>query len=223
MIELLLSFVVLTHPIKVLIIDTGSAKLPSIASNTPFFQRWSVSHEHGTMITYLVINGAGPDAKKISKDVVVEICDVDGGVNKSNTYSECLTKMVSGEYDFVNISLNGGIYSEMEELSIKRASWNSRIVVAAGNHKLNIDQTKTYPAEYKNGGYVVAVSALDPNGLLSSYSNYGKDVRFYRGIANAQTVGGFFTETQGTSIAAALYTHKLILQLEKERRKFERQ
>jgi len=213
MLEMLLSFMIVHHPIRVLIIDTGSANIPSISSNTPIFQQWSVSHEHGTTIAYLVINGTGPDAKKISKDTIVEICDV--GYNehsKSDTnYSNCLFKMASGNYDFVNISLSGPTYFEIEETAIRLASFNSKIIVAAGNDKLNLDKVKAYPASYKDGGYVRAISSLDDKGLMMRSSNYGKGLPLFKGIATAKTVGDFYTTTQGTSIAAALYTHELIL------------
>jgi subtilisin family serine protease len=47
------------------------------------------------------------------------------------------------------------------------------VVSAAGNSKLNIDETPTYPAS-SEGDNVIAVAAVDANGNLASFSNYGE-------------------------------------------------
>jgi hypothetical protein len=219
MIRLFLNMALAASPIKVLIIDTGTVGLDSIKSNMIKTQKYSSSHPHGTAITYLVINGTGYKKEKVSSDVIVEMCDeklnkVDQGI----AYTACLKKAATGNYDFINMSLAGFQYSAIEEYYLGLASRRSKIIVAAGNDSVNLNRVKVYPASYKDLGYVTTVMALNSRGARASYSNWGDKTIPYRGEAIVQTVDGTFTIQQGTSIATALYTHKLILQLSKERR-----
>lgn len=218
MLALLLSMAFAARPIRVLIIDTGTDKLPSITTNTPHNQKYTYSHEHGTTIAYLVINGSGHHATKIASNVIVEMCDENYKVaDNGKAYIKCLKKASLGKYDFINMSLSGSNPMPIEEKLIMMASKHSRVIVAAGNDHLDIDKTPAYPAAYKDKGYVTTVVAVDIRGRLTSYSNWGNNTVSFRGEALVQTVGGLYIVSQGTSIATALYTHSLILQLQKER------
>lgn len=66
----------------------------------------------------------------------------------------------------------GGYYSLMEKAIRRHNNLDIHFVAAAGNCSCNNDSTPHYPSSYSNSN-VVAVAALDANGMLASYSNYG--------------------------------------------------
>jgi len=70
-------------------------------------------------------------------------------------------------------SWGGGGFSQGLMDAITRANAaNILFVAAAGNSTYNCDVSACYPAAYSNPN-VIAVAALDKNGALSSFSNYG--------------------------------------------------
>lgn len=72
-----------------------------------------------------------------------------------------------------NNSWGGGGYSSALAGAIENAnSANILFIVAAGNSGLDIDATPSYPASYTNAN-LIAVAAIDINGNLASWSNYG--------------------------------------------------
>ncbi|CAM4251737.1 peptidase S8 [Cytophagaceae bacterium 50C-KIRBA] len=72
-----------------------------------------------------------------------------------------------------NNSWGGGIYSRLLLSAIQRAERAGILfIVAAGNTGTNIDTTPSYPASYTNAN-VIAVSAIDVDGLMPIWSNYG--------------------------------------------------
>jgi len=73
--------------------------------------------------------------------------------------------------DVVNLSLGGGGYTDTMKNAVSYATDNGALVVAAaGNDGRG---SVSYPAAYSE---CLAVSALDPDGTLASYSNYGGDI-----------------------------------------------
>lgn len=74
----------------------------------------------------------------------------------------------------INMSF-GGSNSPALERGVKRALANDLLIIAAaGNESSNNDIFKVYPASFRLP-HIVAVSAVDQNGNLSSYSNYGAE------------------------------------------------
>lgn len=72
-----------------------------------------------------------------------------------------------------NNSWGGGSYSKLLLAAIQRADKAGILfIAAAGNAGSNIDASPNYPASYISPN-VIAVSAIDVNGLLTSWSNYG--------------------------------------------------
>jgi len=70
--------------------------------------------------------------------------------------------------DIINMSLGGAPYDQFYQDVINEARGNGVIIIAsAGNKAISTPQ---YPASYDG---VVAVSAVNMNGTLASYSNYG--------------------------------------------------
>jgi subtilisin family serine protease len=72
-----------------------------------------------------------------------------------------------------NNSWGGGGYSQALYDAIERANTaNILFIAAAGNDGSNIDASASYPAGYTNDN-IISVAAIDKNGSLASFSNYG--------------------------------------------------
>ncbi len=72
-----------------------------------------------------------------------------------------------------NNSWGGGGYSKTLFDAIERANTaNILFIAAAGNDGSNIDASASYPAAYTNDN-IISVAAIDKNGSLASFSNYG--------------------------------------------------
>lgn len=72
-----------------------------------------------------------------------------------------------------NNSWGGGGFSQSLQDAIERANTaNVLFIAAAGNSTINIDASASYPAAYPNAN-IIAVAALNSNGTIASYSNYG--------------------------------------------------
>lgn len=73
--------------------------------------------------------------------------------------------------DIINMSLGGGDYSSLAQAVFTQVRDAGIILIAAAGNEST--DTPTYPAAYEG---VVSVSAVDINGNLASYSNYGADI-----------------------------------------------
>jgi subtilisin family serine protease len=119
----------------------------------------------------------------------------------------------------INNSWGGGGYSSALYSAIERAnSAGILFMAAAGNGNssgvgYDIDKQPTYPASYTNAN-VVTVAAIDANGALASFSNFGVNSVDLGapGVKIASTVPGGYAYYNGTSMAtphvtsaAALY------------------
>ncbi len=101
-------------------------------------------------------------------------------------------------------SWGGGGYSQAMEDAIRAANTNNILfVAAAGNSTSNNDNTPNYPSNY-NVPNVLAVAAIDHNGLLASFSSYGRYTVDLAapGVNIYSTVkGGGYASYSGTSMA----------------------
>ncbi|MDX2451283.1 S8 family serine peptidase, partial [Desulfosarcina sp.] len=73
--------------------------------------------------------------------------------------------------DIISMSLGGGGYSVSTQNVINQARSAGVIIIAAAGNKSTA--TPFYPASYDG---VISVSAVNINGTLASYSNYGSDI-----------------------------------------------
>lgn len=77
--------------------------------------------------------------------------------------------------NIINYSGGGGSPQQEEFEVIQQASvQNIVLVAAAGNHNLNMDQNKYYPASY-NLNNIISVAASNNDGNLVAFSNYGQN------------------------------------------------
>lgn len=104
-----------------------------------------------------------------------------------------------------NNSWGGGGYFISLRQAIQRARQADIIfVAAAGNNGRNIDSSPQYPAAYSEDN-IVSVAAIDQQGNLASFSNYGvSNVDIAApGVSIASTYpGGLYYYMKGTSMAA---------------------
>ena len=104
-----------------------------------------------------------------------------------------------------NCSWGGGTFSAALQTAIQAANDAGILVVtAAGNSSANNDAVAEYPANV-NSPNVIAVAALDRNGQLASFSNYGATTVDIAapGVSILSTVpGNSYAVYSGTSMAA---------------------
>lgn len=103
-----------------------------------------------------------------------------------------------------NHSWGGGGFSQSLSDAIKAANEAGQLfVAAAGNESSNNDVTPHYPSNY-NHPNIIAVTAIDRDGKLAWFSNYGKTKVHLAapGVAILSTIrNNGYTSYQGTSMA----------------------
>lgn len=103
-----------------------------------------------------------------------------------------------------NNSWGGGGYSQALYDAIARAnSAGIMFIAAAGNAGTNNDATASYPANY-NLPNVISVAAIDKNGALASFSQYGAttvDIGAPGVAINSTTAYNTYSSYNGTSMA----------------------
>lgn len=216
------------RPIKVLVIDTGVD-----ASNFEIMNHidkkdvdlhpnyYEDFHGHGTHIAGIVL-------KDTCSNVVVYSCkfmdsmletDDERMTNEINCFKLALTNHM----DVINFS-GGGPSVDMKEHDVVRQVLNTGtyIITAVGNGGWNPDKRiienghslkkeKYYPASY-NYKYVYAVGALNEDGTIYKYSNYGfKGMYWERGVDIESTLpNNRRGMMSGSSQATAVYTNKYL-------------
>ena len=130
----------------------------------------------------------------------------ENGEGDSFTVAKGIVTAVDQGADIINLSLGGFGSSSVMDNAIEYAkSKNVLLVSAVGNDGT---QAVSYPASHND---VVAVTSVDANARVSSFSNFGPEVDI-----SAPGVGIFtawedneFVQTSGTSIATAFVTGAL--------------
>jgi hypothetical protein len=108
----------------------------------------------------------------------------------------------------INASWGGNDYSQSLNDAISFAGQNGVVfVTAAGNDSANNDQVPNYPADDRLSN-TISVAAIDENGNLASFSNYGPTTVDIAapGVDIRSTIPGGFATYSGTSMATPFVT-----------------
>jgi serine protease len=102
--------------------------------------------------------------------------------------------------DVINLSLGGGGYTDTMKNAVSYAYDNGVFIAAAAGN--DGQASVSYPAAYSE---CLAVSALDSDGSLASYSNYGSEIELAAPgtnvLSTTTTDRGSYEELSGTSMA----------------------
>ncbi len=107
----------------------------------------------------------------------------------------------------------GGRIPELEAAIAASRDLDILFIAAAGNSSINMDSSPQYPASYPLSN-VISVAAVDSNGDLASFSNYGGSSVMIAapGVSIASTYpGNKYVYLQGTSMACPHITGAIAL------------
>ncbi len=173
---------------------------------------------HGTFITGLIKQYAGESSIGSYCIVILKYTDganVTRGIEADVNFKKALR--VAADYDVVNISGGGNLYSDFEHRVIKHS--RAKFIVAAGNDNQNLDFAKYYtfyPASYILKGLtnIDVIGNKKLNGEKADSSNFGSMVRYEVGEDVESTLpDGEYGHMSGTSISTAIATGKKINEL----------
>lgn len=117
---------------------------------------------------------------------------------------------IAGTNDVVNMSLGGDPVDAIDE-AVRNLATKCKVVVAAGNDAVNADFRS--PSRV-NAANVYTISAMDINGVLATFSDFGNSPVDYSapGVSIASCYkNGQYTYLDGTSMAAPHVTGILLL------------
>jgi len=147
---------------------------------------------HGTHVAGIagaaVDNGTGVAGMGNSSLIVGRGLDESGSGSLSDI-ADAVQWAADQGADVINLSLGGGGYTDTMKNAVSYAQDNGALVVAAAGNAGQ--QSVDYPAAYSE---CLAVSALDPDETLASYSNYGDEIEL---AAPGSDVLSTTTETRG--------------------------
>ncbi len=209
--------------VVVAVIDTGIARVPDFEAGR-FVDGYDFvnnkkdaadDHGHGTHVAGTVAqttnNGLGAAGIAYeAKLMPLKVLDAYGGGTISDI-AEAIRFAADNGADIINMSLGGGGESKLMIEAINYAAKKGVVIVAAAGNESS--ESSGYPARYDN---VISVSALNPKGKLSPYSNYGAGVNISApgGDTSASESDGIIQNTinskgesifpfyQGTSMAS---------------------
>lgn len=165
------------------------------------------THGHGTHVTGIITKWSDP------KNFCIVIVKYTTGKNTDiHQYEEGIHYLRALRPAFVNMSLNGDVFMEEEDLLV-RENPKSKFIVSAGNENSDMRLEKQYPAElstkYEN---VIPVGALNYNGYKTKSSNYGHPKMIWRNGEDVLSTlpNGKSGVMSGTSQAAAALTAEYV-------------
>lgn len=123
----------------------------------------------------------------------------DSGGGALSDIADAITWSADQGAEIINLSLGGGGYTETMKNAVSYAlSAGSLPVAAAGNDG---QRSVSYPAAYEE---CLAVSALDPDGSMAWYSNWGEEIELTAPGSDVVSSVNFddYARFSGTSMAA---------------------
>ena len=134
-------------------------------------------HDHGTHVAGTIAATANDSGQHVgvaygTKIMALKFIAASGTGDTSDAIA-CIDYAIEQGVDILNNSWGGGGFSQALLDAIQAANAAGILfVAAAGNSALDNDVTPHYPSSYEVGN-IVAVAAIDRNGLLAGFSNYG--------------------------------------------------
>ena len=134
-------------------------------------------HDHGTHVAGTIAATANDSGQHVglafgTKIMALKFIAASGTGDTSDAIA-CIDYAIEQGVDILNNSWGGGGFSQALLDAIESANDAGILfVAAAGNSALDNDATPHYPSNYEVAN-IVAVAAIDRNGLLASFSNYG--------------------------------------------------
>lgn len=180
---------------------------------------------HGThcagTIAATANNGVGIAGVASNINVKIMIVKALGGANGATSTSKLVKAIryaVNNGADIINASWGGWVDEQDNALKRTIAQSGCLFVAAAGNSGADNDKIACYPASYNQYlSNVISVGAVDCDGTMSYFSNYGKSVDILApGSDIYSTIVGGYGKMSGTSmavpfvsgVAAMLYADK---------------
>lgn len=156
---------------------------------------------HGTHVASTVLDVAGVNTS--IKIMPVKVFPDNDSYTYGSTIAAGIEYAARKNVDVINLSVGGAHLSQIEQKAINIAhSKNIAVVAAAGNESLNLDNSPYAPAALE---HVITVSAMDTDGKLASFSNYGASKLEFTapgiGVKGAK-LGGGYASLSGTSMAS---------------------
>lgn len=163
--------------------------------------------DHGTHVSGII---AAEDNKEGIVGVApkISLASLKVGDNSFDTVDivEAIKYGKKQGFKIYNCSYSSEDFSNAEMYAMKSA--NALFVCAAGNDGVNVDKTPYYPASYAIEN-IISVGAVDENGNLAEFSNYGvKNVDICAPGVDIMSllVGDDYGAGDGTSMAAPFVT-----------------
>lgn len=199
--------------VRVLIIDAGTPDRSIYPTPGNDYNK-SKEHYHGRATYQFVTMGSAAKSTRSCIDSIDTCSFTESGETYDyGMYYKCLKLAAEGNYDIVNMSLNGNNFDLLEMFLMMKIE--GKVVVAAGNEGYN---SRGYPSQYsKLNSNIIPISALTIDGERPSYSNYDTECTPFLGDGYYIDKYGDSKFIQGTSVAAALYTNRLINKMCKEK------
>jgi serine protease len=159
---------------------------------------------HGTHVSgcaaAVVDNGTGVAGQGNSSLINGRALD-ESGRGSTSDIADAVEWAADQGADVINLSLGGGGYSNTMKNAVSYAQNNGSLLVAAAGNSSN--SSVDYPAAYSE---CLAVSAVDDNERLASFSNYGDKVELCAPgvdvLSTTTEARGSYEQLSGTSMAS---------------------
>lgn len=158
---------------------------------------------HGTHVSGIAgaVTDNGTGVAGISDSALINGRALDeSGRGNTSDIADAIEWATDQGANVINLSLGGGGYTSTMKNAVSYADGNGVLVVAAAGN--DGSQGVSYPAAYSE---CIAVSALDPDGSFSSYSQYGEKVELCAPGSNVLSTTtdarGSYEYLSGTSMA----------------------
>ncbi|MFC7046490.1 S8 family serine peptidase [Halobacteriaceae archaeon GCM10025711] len=174
-------------------VDSDSDPYPDVPSD----------EYHGTHVSGIAagVTDNGTGVAGVSDSTLLSGRALDeGGSGSTSDIADAIEWAADQGADVINLSLGGGGYTNTMKNAVSYAYDNGSLIVAAAGN--DYGSPVSYPAAYSE---CVAISALDADGSIASYSNYGSEIELCAPgtdvLSSTTDARGSYEKLSGTSMA----------------------